>query len=242
MSERICQRPGCGNLIRSSRRRDTRWCSRSCEGKARRAANQKAEFEDKYGAVAELLPVEDQSLAELHERARPPRHPASLDAGRVDHDLREFSDEHGDEHLDDEDYGEVPAWAGQDEPQRTTRGTWKRWRLYGKRHGTEHPEQAHERIERQHAEAAVRMARIDAGTAGRVQDRFDPRTAPNVASSARQSRALNARYVDQPRMPAPRFDFQGESVSGGSYGYGRASGQRPGRTGHAWNTEDGFRY
>jgi hypothetical protein len=240
MSERPCQRPGCGNPIRSSRRRDTRWCSRSCEGKARRAANQKADFEDKYGAVAELLPVEDQSLAELYERARPPRHRADLDAGRMDHELSEFS-EHDDDHLDDED-DEVPQWADQDETQLTPRGTWKRWRSYGKRHGTEHPERAKERIERQHAEQADRMARIDASTARRVQDRFDPRTASNVASSARRSRALNAGRLDRPPMPAPTFDFQGESVGGGPYGYGRASGQRLGRTGYAWNMEDGFRH
>jgi len=179
-----------------------------------------------YGAAAELLPVEDQSLAELHERARPPRR--------------------WDEPDDDE-----PAWAETDrrirsllteDTPRTPRATWRRWRAYGKRHGTEHPEQTEDRVQRHQAAEAARTARIDAQAAGRVQDRFDPRTAPNVASSARQSRALNARYVDQPPMPAPRFDFQGESVSGGPYGYGRASGQRPGRTGYAWNMEDGFTY
>ena len=47
--------------------------------------------------------MEDHSLVELHERARPPRHRAGLDAGRVYDDLDEPSGEYAG-HLDDDDH------------------------------------------------------------------------------------------------------------------------------------------
>ena len=72
MPDRVCQRPGCGRAISSRRRKDTRWCSRSCESKAARAARRNAEFEAAHPGAAELLRAEDLSLDQLHARARPP--------------------------------------------------------------------------------------------------------------------------------------------------------------------------
>ena len=73
MSERACQRPGCDNLIPSRKRRDARWCSRRCEGRATRAAKRIGIELADYGKPEKLLPVGDQSLVQLHDRARPPR-------------------------------------------------------------------------------------------------------------------------------------------------------------------------
>ena len=74
MSERTCQRPGCGRPIPGRRRKDTRWCGRACESRAHRAAKRRAAFEARDPAAAELLRAEDQSLTELYERARRPAH------------------------------------------------------------------------------------------------------------------------------------------------------------------------
>jgi hypothetical protein len=94
MAERVCQRPGCGRAIPSRKRRDTRWCSRSCESKARRAAARRAAFETPNPGAAQLSGAEDQSLLELYERAGRPRHWADIEAGNVDDELLEFSDYH----------------------------------------------------------------------------------------------------------------------------------------------------
>ena len=89
MSERTCQRPGCGNQIHSRKRRDARWCSRKCEGRATRAARRLGIELADYGKPEKLLPVGDQSLVQLHDRARPPREvteePAEVQAD--EHDL-----------------------------------------------------------------------------------------------------------------------------------------------------------
>lgn len=92
MDVRVCQRPGCGRPIGTRRRRDARWCSRSCESKARRQAARKATFEAANPGAAELLGAEDQSLAELQDRARVPAHWSDIEAGRVDPDLSLYSD------------------------------------------------------------------------------------------------------------------------------------------------------
>jgi hypothetical protein len=94
LPERVCQRPGCGRVISSRKRRDTRWCSRSCESKARRAAKRRAAFKDAHPEAAELIPAEEQSLTDLYARAAPPVHRADLESGHVDDDLLEHSDYH----------------------------------------------------------------------------------------------------------------------------------------------------
>jgi len=105
MPERICQRPGCGRPIPSRKRQDARWCSRSCESKARRPAKRKADFEAANPGAAELLGAEDRSLAELHERATAPAHWADLEARRVDDGLAEFSDRYDVGVYEDQDDG-----------------------------------------------------------------------------------------------------------------------------------------
>jgi hypothetical protein len=231
MPDRICQRAGCGNLIRSSRRQDTRWCSRSCEGKARRAARRKARFEDEHGPADELLPVEDQSLAELHERASAPQHWADIDAGHVDDDLIEFSDEYDDDGLDDEQTARIRIMLD-DEDQCRPLETWQRWKSYGRRHGTEDPGQTADRVERHKAAERAAGARRDANTTGRVQSRFDSRTAANVAGNGHQSRSLNARHVEQPPPMVQGFDFRNAPAIGHQ---GTVSGQRPGHADYAWD-------
>lgn len=236
MSERYCQRPGCGRPIPSLKRRDARWCSRSCEGKARRAARRKADFEAAHGVVAELLPVEDRSLAELHQNATPPQHRADIEAGHADDDLAEFSDEYD----EDQDDDEVPEWSGLDSVHYAPRDTWRRWRTFAKRHNSEHPAQTADRIARRKAAEAASAARRDAATAGRVQDRWDSRTAGNVAENGAQSRRLNVRHTEQPPVPAQAFDFTNESVSGGPYRSGRAAGHWGRYGGSAWVMQDGW--
>jgi hypothetical protein len=175
----------------------------------------------------------DQSLAGLHERAAGSAHRAD--------------DDHGIHYGDAE---REPDWAETDlrirsllteDTPRTSRATWRRWRSYGRRHGTEHPEQTADRVQRHQAAEAARMTRIDSRTSGRAQDRFAPRTSGSVAQNGSQSRRLNARRVEQPPPAASRgFDFQDQSFDGGPYG--RGSGHRPGHADYAWRMEDGFRY
>ena len=242
MSERVCQRPGCGNPIRSSRRRDVRWCSRSCEGKARRAARRKADFEDKYGIPDELLPVEAQGLAELHDRASVPQHWADIEAGHVDDDPIEFSDQYDvavyeHEHLDDEQNARYHAMFREDGGQRAPRETWTRWRSYGRRHGVEDPAQTQDRIQRHMAAERAADARRDANTTGRVQSRHDPRTTGSVALRGTESRGLNLRHVEQPPLPPRGFDFRTAPAIGHQ---GRASGHDRRYGGSAWQMRDGF--
>lgn len=162
---------------------------------------------DSYSAVHP-----DVSLADLYEQARPPQHWADIEAGQVDHDLDEVDDEYGVagyEHQDDEQSARIRSMFQEDTDQRTPGERWRKWRAYGKRHGTEDPEQTADRIERHRVAEVARTARRATETAGRVQTRFDPRTTSNVAQSARQSRALNVRHVEQPPMSARGFDFHG---------------------------------
>lgn len=244
MPERTCQRAGCGRPIPSRKRQDARWCSRSCESKARRAASRKARFEAANSDAAELLRAEAQTLAELHDKAGPPRDrrddPRNFpDFGELPGDY-DTAAEIDDEHQDNEQAARVRAMLRDDAGQRTPRETWKRWRSYGRRHGVEHPEQTADRIERHRAAMVARVARIDQSTAGRVQDRFDTRTTANVARNAGESRRLNAGHVDQTPAGSGVFDFQGEQVTGDFYRQGRASGQRSRHSDFAWNMTVGF--
>jgi hypothetical protein len=129
----------------------------------------------------------------------------------------------------------------EDAGEHTPRETWKRWRAHGRRHGTEHPEATADRIERHRAAEAAKAARIDSSTGGRVQDRFDTRTAANVADNAMKSRRLNASHTDQPPLVSPAFSFEAEQVTGDFYRQGRPSGQRSRHADYAWQMQDGFR-
>ena len=187
----------------------------------------------------------DQSLAELHERARAPQHwtddpRAFSDYGDVPGDY-ELAAEIDDEHQGDEQTSRFHQMVEED-ADRTPRETWKRWRSYARRHGTEHPEQTADRIERHRAAEAAKTARIDRSTAGRVQSRFDSRTSASVATNARESRRLNASHTDQPPLAGPRFDFQAEQIDGSFYRGGRPAGQRSRHSDFAWRMQDGWVY
>lgn len=93
MPERVCQRPGCGRPIPPGKRRDARWCSRSCESKAQRTARRRQSFEAANPGAAELLRAESQGFPELHESAGEPDHWADLEAGPAEPD-----DGYGDYH------------------------------------------------------------------------------------------------------------------------------------------------
>jgi hypothetical protein len=232
LTVRSCEH--CGGPI-PKRRTDARFCSTSHRVMASR--KRKREREVRESLVTRGLT--DQSLAELHDRARPPQHWSD--------DPRVFSD-YGDVPGDVELAAEIDEQDKhfhalvQADADRTPRETWKRWRAHGRRYGTEHPAQTADRIERHRAAEAARMARIDQGTAGRIQDRFDARTSGNLAANANASRRLNARYTDQPPVMGRGFDFTGESFDGGPYRSGRPAGQRRTSSDYAWRMEDGFRF
>lgn len=235
MPDRICQRPGCGRAIPSNKRKDARWCSRKCEGRARRAAEKKAAYEVEYGPLPSNSyeqDVEDRSLAaddDLDDE-----HPAA-------HRPRKWVE-------DDERFaaliaGDEGTVRNHHTPRRMPLDAWRRWRAESKRNpGVEPPEQTADRVARQRAAYDASMSRIDRSTAGRVQDRHDPRTAPNVAGNAIKSRALNAHYVEQPPIPSPGWDFTNETVDGGPYRSGRASGRRSGHADYRWELPDGFTF
>jgi hypothetical protein len=124
---------------------------------------------------------------------------------------------------------------------RSTWREWREWRAYGRRHGTEHPAQAADRIRRHEADEIARTRRIDSKAASAPQSRFDTRTHGHVASRAAQSRALNARHVERPPMhDSPSYDFQAEMTTGSFYRQARGPGERAGYSGYAWDMRDGF--
>jgi hypothetical protein len=172
----------------------------------------------------------------MHEQAGPREDPRDFsDYGELPDDLEVAAA------IDAQD-ARIHAMLQADQERRTPRQTWRKWRQYGRRHGTEHPEQTADRVTRSRVKAVARMARIDRA-AGRIQDRFDSRTASNVADNASQSRKLNARHVEQPpQLFTAGYDFQGESVDGDFYRSGRGSGNRPKHADYAWRQDDGFRF
>lgn len=241
MPERTCQRPGCGRAIPSRKRKDARWCSRSCESKARRAAARKVRFEAANPGAAELLGAEDRSLIDLYERARDDEHDVGLD------------DEHRAPYRPQkwvEDDGRFAAMLADDEgtvrshqtPRSAPLDAWRRWRAAGRQNpGVEPREQQQDRIARQKAARDASMSRIDARVDGRVQDRFDPRTAPNPGRNGAASRRLNAAYVEQPPAWATsEFDFTNETIDGGPFTRGRPAGQRNRSADYAWRMRDGW--
>ena len=100
MTGRPCQRPGCGNQIPARKRQDTRWCSRSCENKARRSARLLGIPVADYPVSGKLLPEggPETTLTELDARRR--AHQPAQDPGE---DLREYTDwgELPEDHEDD---------------------------------------------------------------------------------------------------------------------------------------------
>jgi hypothetical protein len=119
---------------------------------------------------------------------------------------------------------------------------WRRWRAHTRRNpGVEPLEQTQDRIARQRAAYDASMSRIDARVDGRVQDRFDPRTASNPGRNGAASRKLNAAYAEQPPAWATsEFDFTNETTGGGPFTRGRPSGQRSRTADYAWRMRDGW--
>jgi hypothetical protein len=220
----------CGEPLLSKRRR-ARYCSREHKELAREARKRAS---DRLTTLRRNHPFADVSLAELHAQSRPPR--PDIDAGHVDADLIKFSDEYDEDHQDDEQTARIPSMFD-DEDQRTPRETWKLWRSYGRRHGTEDPAQAADRIQRHVAAERAADARRDANATGQVQSRFDQRTASSVVTRARESRALNLRHVERPPTHPQGYDFSRSAVNR----QGTVSGQER-YGGAAWQMQDGFIY
>ena len=256
MSEGACQRPGCDNLIPSRKRRDARWCSRRCEGRATRAAKRLGIELAGYGTPR--VTARGGSESRGAARARP----SAAATGRRSAGFSDYGDVPGDSELaaridaedeglfyddqddqDDDQAARFHQMVEEDADHRTPRETWKRWRAYSRRNpGVEHPDQTADRIARHRAAETAKAARIDQGTAGRIQDRFDSRTAASVAQNARESRRLNASHTDQPPLAGPRFDFQAEQIDGSFYRGGRPAGQRSRHSDFAWRMQDGWVY
>jgi hypothetical protein len=238
MPERTCQRPGCGRAIPSRKRRDARWCSRSCESKARRSAMRKAAFVAANPDAAELLGAEDQSLVDLYERVRDDEHEAQDDEPAAYRPRKWVEDDERFAAIVADDEGTVRSQP----PRSAPLDAWRRWRAESKRNpGVEPREQQADRVARQRAARDAQAGRIDAMWPGRVQDRHEPRTAANPGRMGAESRRLNAHYVETPpAWAAGEFDFTNETVDGGPFTRGRPAGQRSRSADYAWNMRDGW--
>jgi hypothetical protein len=222
-----------------SKRGGAVYCSRQCKNSARRARKRVDTQRAGHPSADEIR--ESAALTEAYANERSPD-PIDLD-----------DDEH-----QDEEQGIVAGDAGPRLHETDirfaamiekgharggpSRGARKAWRQHGTRHGTEHPGQTADRLARHQADVDARTARLDSMTAGRVQDRFDDRTRPNVGRNGADSRRLNRRFLpddDMPR-PSPGFDFTNETTDGGPFTRGRPVGQRGGSADYAWNMRDGW--
>jgi hypothetical protein len=211
-----------------------RYCSRT---HARTAEKQRQRERKKFGETVKELVTRRMETYDTD----PPQHWSDVE------------DEQG--RLGDEDAAPVheadkrfaAMIAGEDIPGRGTRSTtpgdlWKRAREFARRNpGVESAELTQHRIARQWAAYDASMARLDSYTAGRVQDRHDPRTASNPGRNGAASRRLNQRYTEMPpAWTTAEFDFTNETTDGGPFTRGRPSGQRSRHADYAWNMRDGW--
>jgi hypothetical protein len=114
------------------------------------------------------------------------------------------------------------------------------WLAWGRRHGTEHPEQTRDRAGRQQAEADAVRARIDPRHPYRAEDQYDRRTIGNTARRGQESRQLNAGHQDHGVLPRQEFDFNETVRNANIYkGNGGTSG-RARHSDYAWNMRDGW--
>jgi hypothetical protein len=119
----------------------------------------------------------------------------------------------------------------------------REWLAWGLRHGTEHPEQTWDRIDRQAADASENVRRsFDARDAGRAEDRFDRRTIGNMARRGQESRNLNAHHAAAGHRVLPSQDFDtNETVRNGNlYQRGPGTSGRARHSDYAWNIRDGW--
>ena len=234
----LCQRPGCGREIPPSRGQTARWCTRKCEGRAYRAAKLRGIPLADYPPSGELLPVgSTDTLSEAYERIQKRDDPRAYDdfgdapgdvelAAEMDEDAGTYAGTFISAHPDDIRINAMLRAEEGTARARTPRDTWRHWRAYGKRHGTEHPAQTQDRLRRHQADQAARTRRIDAKTASAPQDRFDTRTSGYVATRATESRRMNARYVDRPPRHEPQeFELRGRA----DHGHLLPAGTRSGR-------------
>jgi hypothetical protein len=228
----------CGEPLLTQRKR-ARYCSREHKELAREARKRAS---DRLTTLRKNHPLGDVSLTELHDQAAPPRD--WRDDPRNFSDFGELPDDYeiaAQIDAEDEQDRRINAMLQEKQDRRTPRDIWRKWRSYGKRHGTEDPEQTADRLARHQASEAAKMAKIDSSTAGRIQDRFDPRTAANVANKAAESRKLNARHVEQPPpLFSQEFSFEAEQATWDGYRRGPGGGHRPKYADYQWRMDDGF--
>jgi hypothetical protein len=122
--------------------------------------------------------------------------------------------------------------------------TRREWLAWGRRHGTEHPEQTWDRVAQQQSEADASRARIDQRYPYQAEDQYDRRTIGNMARRGQESRQLNAHRAGPPRyLAAPDFDYvpSAEQVDGDFYRRGQSGrGIRSLSSDYAWNMRDGW--
>jgi len=117
------------------------------------------------------------------------------------------------------------------------------WLAWGRRHGTEHPEQTRDRAGRQQAQADAVRAQIDQRYAYRAEDQYDRRTIGNVARRGQEPRRLNAYRAGPPQyLGAPGYDYtpQAEQVTGDFYRREPGTSGRARHSDYAWNMRDGW--
>jgi hypothetical protein len=223
-----CQNTTCRRPFLPEREGQT-YCSARCReaGKKRRQR-----FRAKYGSDPEELLASPDATGDTMPRTRP--------GDPYDDDGQD--DEHGLVAGDADD--DVPSWWSRlqqhAEARRPPSRIRRDWRAWGRRHGTEHPQQASDRAGRQQAEADDIRARIDGRYPYRVEDQYDRRTIGNTARRGQESRTLNARYQDYGVLPSQEFDFNETVRNANLYQRGAGTSGRARHSDYAWNMRDGW--
>lgn len=225
---RLCER--CLNDI-SDRRRDSKYCSHSCQVLASRKRKKEEKLraklvtitESEKGSVDGSHESDTGDLLDLYERTQAPAADYA-DAGPAptEDDLRFYRA------IEQQDISSAPG------PDR------RAWRKYEKRHHTKHPEELQYRIDQARAKGEARTQRFESRESGLVEDRHNPRSIGNVAASGQRARKLNERRAEHaPRQFGQDFDFTGNQTIQLRPG-DRSRGPRAGYSDYAWNMQDGF--
>ena len=170
-----------------------------------------------------------------------PAHWVDIEAGRVDPDLAEHTDNGGQDEQDARAHAMIEA----DAARRIPRRPWTALKMaYSRNPGVELADITEERAERHQAQQSAVKARLRAAP-GQVEDRFNEHTRDAVATRAIGSRRLNkARATADPWPVAQRqsFSFEAEQATWDAYRGGRARGQQSRHAAYGWNMDDGFTY
>jgi hypothetical protein len=225
---------GCGRLL-TGRRADATWCSARCRMRSKRTEQRREESREQLLAVASEAEHEshdDASLTELH--ARTTRHRRRDDPGELAPDVD------ADHIAQDKRINELMRQQQEAEARRPPSRIRPEWLEWGRRHGTEHPEQTRDRARRQQAEADAVRARTDQRYPYRAEDQYDRRTIGNMARRGQESRRLNAGHQDHGVLPAQEFDFNETVRNAGLYQRGAGTSGRARHRDYAWNMRDGW--